>query len=89
MLENKIKIFRFEVSNVASGACAEDVNQPWYSKNIEKLATNEEIEDKINTFIKDKCLIEIKINNIDIDYHNNGRGNHIELLYTVIYRALK
>ena len=43
------------------------------------------IETIINDFIKDKKVIDIKINNIDVHYHNNGYDNRIQLVYTVIY----
>lgn len=81
----KVKIFRFEVSNAASRSCDNDKNQSWYRNKLEKLDNEEYIEEYINDFIKGVNVISININTIDVGYHNNGRGNTIHLIYTIVY----
>lgn len=43
------------------------------------------IDKEINDFIEDKNVIDIKVNTIDIRYHNNGYSNTIGLVYTILY----
>lgn len=81
----KVKIFKFRVSNASSSVSEEDVNSAWYKKTKSLLQTEEEIESTINDFIKDKTLIDIKINTIEVNWHNNGRGNTVDLVYTIIF----
>lgn len=81
----KIKVFKFEVSN---GSCCEfegDARERWFKIAQSKLATPEKIERTINNFCLDKDIIDININNVDVKYHNNARGNTIELWYTIKY----
>lgn len=47
------------------------------------------IDSKINNFIKDKKVIDIKTNTIDIRYHNNGYSNTVALVYTILYENLE
>ena len=82
---SKVKVFRFEVSNSTSAALSDDLNSACYKNNQKKLVSEEMIESIINEFIKDKNIESINTNNIDINYHNNGRGNTIHLIYTILY----
>lgn len=89
MNENvKVKVFRFEVSNASSKICSGDDSSSWYYKERMKLSNEYSIENAINEFLEDKILINIVINTVDVHYHNNGRGNIIHLVYTVIYKEL-
>lgn len=85
----KVKLFRFEVSNASSKLLESDSEKIWGNRWVkeeqEKIVTEEMIEDIINDFIYDKNVFDIKINNVDVKYHNNARGNTIHLLYTIIY----
>lgn len=44
------------------------------------------IEEEINGFCEDKEVIDIKVNTVEWDYHNNGGCNGITLVYTIMYR---
>lgn len=85
-----IKTFKFTVSNAASSAFTEDKEKPWYSKCMGELTTPEQIDKRINKYINttipDREVVDIKITPVDIHYHNNGRGNTIELVYTILYK---
>lgn len=93
----KIKVFRFEVNNASSECFEEDkykkdahgklTSEPtlWYFTQQQKLFTEDKIEEIINDFIKDKKVIDIKVNDIEVKYHNNARGNTIHLVYTIMY----
>lgn len=80
-----VKIFRFEVSNSSSNPLSGDEKKSGFEKAQKRLVTMEHIEKTINSFVKDKSVHDIKINNIDEKYHNNGRANTIFLVYTIIY----
>lgn len=82
----KIKILKFEVSNAASSPFDEDKNKPWFSNCIKRLKTPSEIQTEINKFCADKEVVDIKTNTVDVHYHNNGRGNTIELWVTITYK---
>jgi hypothetical protein len=82
----KIKVFKFEVSNASSKAFSDDKQKDWYYTQQARLKTPNEIEDIINEFCKDKDVVDIKIQTVDVEYHNNGRGNTIELWYTIMYK---
>ena len=82
----KIKVFKFEVSNASSAAFSDDMQKEWYYKKQARLKTPSEIENIINEFCKDKDVVDIKIQTVDVEYHNNGRGNTVELWYTIMYK---
>ena len=82
----KIKVFKFEVSNSARIPVGDDSKTAWYKSKRFDLAIPEEIEDEINDFCCDKEIIDIKINTVDVHYHNNARANTIELWYTIMYK---
>ena len=81
----KVKVFNFEVSNSAYGASEDDLKSAWCKKNQKKLVSYKAIEDTLNEFLADKTLISMNVNNVDIHYHNNGRNNLIQLVYTIVY----
>ena len=82
----KVKVFLFFVSNLTS-ACSEDEEgtRGWIDAN-KKLATPEIIEDTINNFSESHDIQSISVNTVDVRYHNNARGNNIDLTYTILYR---
>lgn len=87
--DNKIKTFRFTVSNASSAPMSVDKNNEHFQKLKKEIVSEETIDKTINAFLKDKLLVDIKTTTIDVQYHNNARGNTIALIYTVIYREQK
>lgn len=85
----KIKVFKFEVSNTSSSPCSDDYKQKWFQEKKDRLYTPAQVEGIVNNFCKDKSIFDIKVNNVDVQYHNNARGNTIELWYTIIYKEVK
>lgn len=90
----KIKVFRFEVSNASSSPCNQDVDTAWYKKAQSRLATETDIEDTINEFLKTikyrgMKFVSLEVTPIPVNYHNNGRGNAIHLVYTILYKDNK
>ena len=81
----KIKVFKFEVSNGSKCEYEGDSRESWFRIAQSKLVTPEKIEKTIKDFFCDKDNINISINNVDVKYHNNARGNTIELWYTIMY----
>ena len=87
----KIKVFKFEVSNFIYGTTKEEYlkdsfnTEEYYNEYFNKLATPEQIEDTVNSFLEDKELINLNVNTVDIHYPNNGYENTVELVYTITY----
>lgn len=81
----KVKIFRFNVSNATSYCFDDDKKDKWYQEGQDRLVSEEKIEEILNDFIKDKSNVSITVTPIDVHYHNNARGNDIDLIYTVMY----
>ena len=82
----KIKVMKFLVSNPASRPLGDDVKEDWYKYKLSQLHTEEYIEHKLNDFFKKYPSASIvSVNKVDVNYHNNGRGNTIELWYTIQY----
>lgn len=84
----KIKVFKFEVSNATSEALRDDFGSDWFRKGQSKLVSPTQIENIINEFCHNKDIVDIKINNVDVKYHNNARGNTVELWYTIMYKEV-
>lgn len=82
----KVKVFEFEVSNGASRLCDGDEGTNWAKKLEAKLFSPAMVSDVINDFVKDKDVVDIKVNNVDVQYHDNCRGNTVRLWYTILYR---
>ena len=83
--KRKVKIFRFEVSNASSSPCGDDLKTAYYKELKERIASEEDIENIINDFIQNKHDVDIKVNTVDVHYHNNARGNIVHLIYTISY----
>ena len=82
----KVKLFRFEVSNNSSNDhIIENRNQPWYQQAINDLYTEEQIENEINDFIRDKDVVSIEVSTIEVIHRALSVGNTIHLLYTIAY----
>lgn len=81
----RVQIFRFRVSNAASCAFGEDMTAKWYKEQRQQLDDEEYIEDTINDFIKHKKNVQIIVTPVDVHYHNNARGNTIDLVYTIMF----
>lgn len=82
----KIKVFKFEVCNYSSHPCSGDEKTSWYHEGLNSLADPDDIAYTLNRFCADKEIIDIKINAVDVHYHNNARDNTVELWYTVMYK---
>ena len=81
----KVQLFRFRVSNAASAAFDSDRSEKWFTAKLRELDDEEYIEDTINDFIKNKKNVQITVTPVDVHYHNNGRGNTIDLIYTIMF----
>lgn len=81
----KIKVFRFRVSNWTSSPWSDDKTTDRYKEGQKLLATEDDIERTVNDFICDKKNVSITVTHVDVNYHNNARGNTIDLIYTVMY----
>lgn len=81
----KIQLFRFRVSNAASQAFDSDRSEKWFTNRLRELDDEEYIEDTVNDFIKNKKNVQIIVTPVDVHYHNNGRGNTIDLVYTIMF----
>lgn len=81
----QIKVFKFRVSNASSSVFEDDKKQSWYIKKQNELDNQNTIEDVVNNFCKNHNVIDITTSTIDVNYHNNGRGNTVDLIYTIIY----
>lgn len=82
----KVKVFRFKVSNASSHCLTGDENQLWYRKEKAEIVSEKQIESTINQFLIDKELINLQISPVEVNYHNNARGNTIDLIYTITYK---
>lgn len=81
----KVKVLKFQVSNASSQLLKGDEKERWAQNAKDMLDTPSKIENTINDFCCDKNIIDIKVNTVDVNYHNNARGNTIELWYTILY----
>lgn len=84
----KVKVFRFTVSNAASAPMTGDETKDWYQKRKKELVTEKSIEKALNKFMETVKVVEVKVNTVDVDYHNNGRGNTVDMVYTILYEEL-
>ena len=71
----KIAIFKYAASKSL-----------WKKDGGGECINTELIEDEINNFCKDKEVVDIKVNTVEYDYHNNGGCNGITLVYTIMYK---
>ena len=82
----KVAIFRFKVSNWTSSAMEKDMSTLAFKNAQRKLVSEEKIENTLNYFMEDKEIISVDVKTIDVHYHNNGRANEIDLIYTILYK---
>ena len=83
----KVKIMRFCVCNCTTVCNAGDENTTWFKNKQDEVSSVTEIEKIVNEFIRDKNVIDIKVNTVDVHYHNNARSNTIDLIYTIVYKS--
>lgn len=81
----KVKVLKFQVSNASSHLLTGDEKERWAHYESDALETPSKIDKVLNDFCCDKNIIDIKVNTVDVHYHNNARGNTIELWYTILY----
>ena len=81
----KVKVLKFQVSNATSSLCKGDEKERWAHDMASMLDTPSKVEGALNDFCNGKNIIDIKVNTVDVNYHNNARGNKIELWYTILY----
>ena len=84
----KIKTFKFKIANAASHPFEEDKKQCWYKERLTEIDLPACIDAVINDFIKDKKIISISTNTEIEHHHNNGRGNTVVALYTIVYNDM-
>lgn len=82
----RVKVFRFKVSNWTSSAFESDKEKSNYYDSLKELVSEHDIEESVNSFITDKEVVSITVTPVDVHYHNNGRGNDIDLVYTILYK---
>lgn len=84
----KVKVFRFRVSNESSVLLddIEDKSTKWYKQAIHEVESEVDIENCINRFLEDKQLLSLQVSTVDVGYHNNARGNTIDLVYSLSYK---
>lgn len=65
----------------------EDYKKDWFKERLAELKSEKDIERIINEFLykEAKKVLEIKVNTVDVEYHNNARGNTVDLVYTILY----
>lgn len=83
----RVKVFRFRVSNAASSPCgSSDKKELWFRERMSELISPEQIEDTVNSFLDAvNRVVGIEVNTVDVNYHNNARGNTVDLIYTIMY----
>ena len=65
----------------------EDETKSAFVSMEKELKSPEDIEATVNNFLNSwgKKIIDIKVNTVDVQYHNNARGNTVDLVYTIMY----
>ncbi len=84
----KIKTFKFTIANAASHPFEADKKLCCYKEKLTEIDSPTCIDAIINDFIKDKKIISISINTEIEHHHNNGRGNTVVALYTIVYNDM-
>ncbi len=64
----------------------EELCRTKYTQNHFELILSELLDEKINDFMKDKDVIDVKVNSFAARHHNNGGHNTQYALITVIYK---
>jgi hypothetical protein len=83
----KVKVMRFRVSNWTTVAFDDDKTKANYIEAAREVMSEAEVTARVNAFIKDKQVVNIITNTVDVHYHNNGRSNTVDLIYTIVYNA--
>jgi len=84
----KIKTFEFQITdytgtkNTPMGSWTEDFNR----KNKPRLYSQKEIENKINNFMQNVAVINVNIQFVTIDHHNNGGIDTVMEYVTIVYQ---
>lgn len=81
----RIKVFRFRLSNWTSSPLKDDRLNPRFKEQSLLVDTPERIESIVNGFCSEHDVVDIKTTHIDVEYHNNARGNTIDVLYSIVY----
>ena len=81
----KVKSFRFRVSNWTLNPSPKDKEDSHFVVAADEVKCCEEIDYVLNRFMQSVKVIDVKVSTIDVNYHNNGRGNKVDMMYTVLY----
>ena len=82
----KVKNFRFRVSNWTSRPCLGDETNPLFYEGAKEVYDCEQIDEILDDFLKDaNRIIDIRVTPIEVNKHNNGKGNTVDLIYTFLY----
>jgi hypothetical protein len=82
----KVKIFRFRINSISSVIFEGDEKELWYNNGLIELESIEKVEETINVFLTHKELVSMNVSTIDVRTHRNGRGNTVDLIYTIVYK---
>ena len=86
----RVEILKFKVSNWASHAFTSDERGSSYRQALADMVTPNEMKRKVNEALEDiewegGVIKDIHVNELMIHQHNNGRGNMIDMVYTIVY----
>lgn len=84
----KVKVFKFEVTNFTTTFDAKERSNAnrYQIDAMNMIYEPEEIEEIINDAIKNLDVVDIKVNVLHTKYHNNGHGNTMHMVYTIMYQ---
>ncbi len=84
----KVKIFKATVSNwTTAGGSLTGNRSKYFQEAAKQVLTPQQIEEAINHWAD--CggyeIVDIKVMTVEIQHHNNGATNTVELWYTILY----
>ena len=84
----KVEIFKTTVSNwTTAGGTPSELSSKYFQEAAKQVLTPQQIEEAINHWAE--CggyeIVDIKVTTVEIQHHNNGATNTVELWYTVLY----
>ncbi len=84
----KVEIFKATVSNwTTAGASPSELSSRYFQQAAKQVLTPQQIEKEINHWAE--CggyeIVDIKVTAVEIQQHNNGGTNTVELWYTILY----
>lgn len=84
----KVKIFNATVSNwTTAGGTLEEIRSKYFQQAAKQVLTPHQVEETINHWAE--CggyeIVDIKVTAVEIQHHNNGATNTVELWYTILY----